>query len=158
MTKKNTNTELEKLKAEHSALIETAKRTAADLQNYKRRIEEERSELKIYANTELLKALFPVIDNLKRAFDNLPEELKTNDWVKGISSIEKQLLETLTSLGLEPIKAIGEKFNPELHEAVMQGPGEKDQITQEFEKGFSFKGKAIKPAKVQVGNGITTQS
>ncbi|HAU40157.1 MAG: co-chaperone GrpE, molecular chaperone GrpE [Candidatus Peregrinibacteria bacterium GW2011_GWF2_43_17] len=153
MTKKNTDIELEKLKAEHVALLETAKRTAADLQNYKRRIEEERSDLKIYANTELLRAVFPVIDNLKRAFDHLPADIQDHEWVKGISSIEKQLLETLTSLGLEPIKTIGEKFNPELHEAVMQGPGEKDQITQEFEKGFSFKGRALKPAKVKVGDG-----
>jgi len=109
--------------------------------------------LKIYANTELLRAVFPVIDNLKRAFDHLPADIQDHEWVKGISSIEKQLLETLTSLGLEPIKTIGEKFNPELHEAVMQGPGEKDQITQEFEKGFSFKGRALKPAKVKVGDG-----
>ncbi len=153
MTKKNTDIELAKLKEEHTALLETAKRTAADLQNFKRRVEEERSNLKIYANTELLKALFPVIDNLKRAFDHLPEDLKSHEWVKGISAIEKQLLETLASIGLEPIKTIGEKFNPEFHEAVMQGPGEKDQIAQEFEKGFSFKGHTIKPAKVKVGDG-----
>ncbi len=145
--------ELAQLKKEHSALTETAKRAAADLQNFRRRVEEERSELRIFANAELITALFPIIDNLKRAFDNLPEELAENEWVKGIQAIEKQLLDTLASLGLEEIKAIGEQFNPELHEAVMQDSGPKDEILEEFEKGFAFKGKAIKPAKVKVGNG-----
>ena len=79
--------------------------------------------------------------------------MKDDEWVKGIQAIEKQLIDTLTSLGLEEIKTVGEKFNPNLHEAVMQGSGEKDIIIQEFEKGFAFKGMAIKPAKVQVGSG-----
>jgi len=148
--------QLAKLQEEHASLMETAKRAAADLQNFRRRVDEEREGLKIFANAELIKSLFPIVDNLKRAFANLPENLKNNEWVNGIQAIEKQLLDILTSIGLEEIKAIGEKFNPGLHEAVMQGPGEKDTITEEFEKGFSFKGFAIKPSKVKVGNGQTT--
>ncbi len=150
---KQTELRLAQLQEEYDALAETAKRAVADLQNFKRRIEEERADLKIFANAQLLSALFPVIDNLKRAFENLPQELAENEWVKGIQSIEKQLIDTLTSLGLEEIATLGEQFNPELHEAVMQGPGTKNEITEEFEKGFAFKGKSIRPAKVKVGDG-----
>ncbi|OIP80405.1 nucleotide exchange factor GrpE [Candidatus Peregrinibacteria bacterium CG2_30_44_17] len=154
-TKTQIELELEQLKKEHSALTETAKRAVADLQNFKRRVDEERSELRIFANAELITALFPIIDNLKRAEGNLPEELTDNEWVKGIQSIEKQLVDTLTSLGLEETGEVGEKFDPQLHEAVMQDTGTKDEITEVFEKGFSFKGRSIKPAKVKVGDGST---
>lgn len=145
--------QLAKLQEEHASLMETAKRAAADLQNFRRRVDEEREGLKIFANAELIKSLFPIVDNLKRAFTHLPENLKDNEWVNGIQAIEKQLLDTLAAIGLEEIKAIGEKFNPNFHEAVMQGPGEKDIITEELEKGFAFKGFAIKPSKVKVGDG-----
>lgn len=145
--------ELAQLKEEHQALEETAKRAVADLQNFRRRIDEERSELKVFANVELLGALFPVIDNLKRAFDHIHENIAENEWVKGIQSIEQQLLSTLTQLGLEEIATTGEQFDPELHEAVMQGPGPQNEIIEEFEKGFAFKGKSIRPAKVRVGDG-----
>jgi molecular chaperone GrpE len=145
--------QLAKLQEEHASLMETAKRAAADLQNFRRRVDEEREGLKIFANAELIKSLFPIVDNLKRAFSHLPENLKDNEWVNGIQAIEKQLLNTLAAIGLEEIKAIGEKFNPNFHEAVMQGPGEKDIITEELEKGFAFKGFAIKPSKVKVGDG-----
>ncbi|MBU1018392.1 MAG: nucleotide exchange factor GrpE [Patescibacteria group bacterium] len=145
--------ELARIREEHETLKDTAMRAAADLQNFKRRIQEEQADLRIFANVQLLEALFPIIDNLKRAFQSLPENLAENEWVKGIESIEKQLIDTLTQLGLEEIKTIGEQLNPELHEAVLQGPGPKDEITEELEKGFAFKGKAIKPAKVKVGDG-----
>src|SRR3989339_817440 len=121
----NLKLQLAKLTEEHAALIETAKRSAADLQNFRRRVDEEREGLKIFANVELIKSLFPTVENLK-----------DDEWVKGIQAIEKQLIDTLTSLGLEEIKTVGEKFNPNLHEAVMQGSGEKDIIIQEFAKRF----------------------
>lgn len=152
-TLKELKLELAQIREEHETLKDTTKRAVADLQNFKRRTEEERADIKIFANAQLLEALFPIIDNLKRAFDNLPENLANNEWVTGIQSIEKQLLDTLTQLGLEEIATVGEQLNPELHEAVMQGPGPKDEITEELEKGFAFKGKAIKPAKVKVGDG-----
>ncbi|OGJ52773.1 nucleotide exchange factor GrpE, partial [Candidatus Peregrinibacteria bacterium RIFOXYC2_FULL_41_22] len=104
----NLKLQLAKLTEEHAALIETAKRSAADLQNFRRRVDEEREGLKIFANVELIKSLFPTVDNLKRAFAHLPENLKDDEWVKGIQAIEKQLIDTLTSLGLEEIKTVGE--------------------------------------------------
>ncbi len=89
--------ELAQLEEEKASLTEIAQRAAADLQNFRRRIEEERADLRIFANAELITSLFPTIDNLKRAFDHLPEELAENEWVKGIQAIENHLSDNLST-------------------------------------------------------------
>jgi len=131
-----------------------AKRATADLQNFKRRNEEERGSLILFANTHFLQGIFPVIDNLQRAFQHIPEEVQANEWVKGIFAIEKQFMDTLKNLGLEEIPTlVGSPFNPNFHEVVLQGPGQKDAILECFEKGYTFKGQTIRPARVKVGDG-----
>ncbi|MFA5842968.1 MAG: nucleotide exchange factor GrpE [Candidatus Gracilibacteria bacterium] len=135
-------------------MTEIAKRATADLQNFKRRNEEERGSLILFANTHFLQGIFPVIDNLQRAFQHIPEDVQTNEWVKGLYAIEKQLISTLNNLGLEEIPTlIGSPFNPNFHEVVTQGPGQKDAILECFEKGYTFKGQTIRPARVKVGDG-----
>ncbi len=138
---------------ELAAMTETAKRALADLQNYKRRAEEERGELQIYANLRLLEAIFPTIDNLARAFDTIPEDLKSNEWIKGVQSIEKNLLTELQKLGLEVVNQTGVPVDPNKHEVVLQAAGPTNEVLQILEKGYLYKGRAIRPAKVQVGNG-----
>lgn len=128
-------------------------RSMADLQNFKRRTEEERSKFIYIANTELILALLPVIDNLQRSMNHLPENLKDNDWVKGILQIHDDLNKTLNTLGIEKIKTVGEKLDPNIHEAIIQDKGEKDVILEEFDNGYMYNGKVIKVAKVKVGNG-----
>lgn len=152
-TTQNDQNEVEKLQEELVQMTETAKRVMADFQNFKRRTEEERSEIRVYANIDLLQAIFPTIDNLARAFENLPEELKNNEWIKGVSAIEKNLLDALTNLGLETIDQTGVDADPHKHEILTESEGEKGKVTQIFEKGYAFKGKTIKAAKVQVGSG-----
>ncbi len=139
------------LQADLNAMTETAKRALADLQNFKRRTEEERGELQVYANMKLLQALFPALDNFGRAFASIPEELKSNEWVKGIEAIEKNLLKTLTNLGLEVVDQVSVPVDPNKHEVLLQGDGPAGQVTQIFEKGYLFNGKTVRPAKVQVG-------
>ncbi|MFA6435608.1 MAG: nucleotide exchange factor GrpE [Candidatus Gracilibacteria bacterium] len=135
-------------------MTEIAKRATADLQNFKRRNEEERGSLILFANTHFLQGIFPVIDNLQRAFQHIPEDVQANEWVKGLYAIEKQLISTLNNLGLEEIPTlIGSPFNPNFHEVVTQGPGQKDAILECFEKGYTFKGQTIRPARVKVGDG-----
>jgi molecular chaperone GrpE len=146
--------EFERLQNEANEMKALAQRTLADLQNFKRRADEQRAELSIFANIKFLEAIFPVIDNFKRAFDHVPEEIKDNEWVKGVSSIEKNFMDTLSSLGLAEINCeAGTKFDPNLHEALMQGPGAKDTVVECFEKGYQFKDKVVRPAKVKVGDG-----
>lgn len=145
--------ELETLQEELAKMTDLAKRTAADFANFKRQSSEERTELMAYANLKLLNAIFPAIDNLARATENLPEELRENEWVKGVLSTEKALMDALASLGLSPINQTGVPMDPHKHEVLMEGAGPKGDVTQVFEKGYSFNGKTIRPAKVQVGSG-----
>lgn len=145
--------ELEALQTELEQMTHLAKRTAADFANFKRQMDEERSELMAYANLKLLNAIFPTIDNLNRAMANLPAELAEHEWTKGVLSTEKSLMDALTSLGLSPIDQTGVPVNPHQHEVLMEGPGPKGEVTEVYEKGYSFNGKTIRPAKVQVGNG-----
>jgi len=128
-------------------------RSMADLQNYKRRVQEDRIKLIKFANTDLLQKLIPIMDHFDRSAKHLPEELKENDWVKGVIQVHDELLKTLENVGIKKIKTIGEIFNPNLHEALMQGEGEKDIITEEFEAGYIYNEETLKAAKVKVGNG-----
>lgn len=146
-------TEIAALQTKLVEMTEAAKRAMADLQNFKRRTEEERADLQIYANLRLLESIFPAIDNLARAFEHIPEDLKENEWIKGIQAVEAGLLSSLEQLGLQAINQTGVPANPNLHEVLMEGDGPAGQVIQIFEKGYSFNGKAIRPAKVQVGKG-----
>ncbi|MFT7184020.1 MAG: molecular chaperone GrpE [Oceanicoccus sp.] len=145
--------ETEKIQAELEQMTQIAQRSAADFANYKRQMDEQRAELMAYANRQLLNAIFPAIDNLVRATENLPEDLADNEWIKGVLSTEKSLMDALASLGLAPIEATGVPMNPHQHEVLMEAAGPKGDVIQIFEKGYSFNGKTIRPAKVQVGNG-----
>lgn len=143
--------ELQKIQVELAEMTETAKRALADLQNFKRRTEEERSEIQVYANMRLLEAIFPALDNFMRAFEFIPEDLENEEWVKGIQSIESNLMNALASLGLEVIDQSAVPVDPNKHEVLMEGDGPKGEVIQIFEKGYAFKGKTIRPAKVMVG-------
>ncbi len=147
--------ELEKLQAELAQMTDMAKRTMADFQNYKRHNEEQQSELKIYANKHFLDTLFPALDNLKRAFEHLPEEFKDHEWTKGLQSVEKQLFDGLTNLGLEFIEETNVPLDPHQHEVLLQGEGTPGTVVKIFEKGYRFNGKTIRPAKVMVGGAET---
>ncbi|MFA6024200.1 MAG: nucleotide exchange factor GrpE [Candidatus Gracilibacteria bacterium] len=148
--------ELAKVQADLNEMTETAKRALADLQNFKRRTEEERSELQVFANARLLEAIFPALDNFARAFELVPEDLEEEEWIKGIQGIESNLMSALASLGLQVIDQAGIPANPQIHEVLMEEEGPTGTVVQIFEKGYSFKGKTIRPAKVSVGR--TTES
>lgn len=128
-------------------------RAMADLQNYKRRTEEEKAGFVKFANASLLKELLPIIDNLDRSITHLPEDLKESEWTKGMLHIQHDLLKTLERLGIKKVKTVGEKLNPKLHEGLMTGPGEKDLVVEEFEAGYTLNDEVLKPAKVKVGDG-----
>lgn len=147
------NKELTQAKEEIEKLTEVAKRALADLQNYKKRVEEDRASFVSLANAALISEILPILDSFNRAFQNTPKEFQENEWIKGIIAIEQQLVATLEKEGLQEIKTENEKFDPNLHEALMQGPGEKDTIIEEFEKGYMINEKVLRPAKVKIGDG-----
>lgn len=146
-----------KLQEELNNMTEMARRAMADLQNLKRRHEEERSQIIIFANTRLISEILPILDNLDRAKQHIPKELETleaaKEWLKGLDIAINQLHQSLNAAGVKAIESVGQTFNPDMHEAVVQASGEKDKIIEEFEKGYTLNDKVIRHAKVKVGNG-----
>jgi len=153
--------ELTRLKKELEEMTAVAKRAMADLQNFKRRAGEEAAELQIFANMNLLSAIFPALDNFTRAFASIPEDLQGNDWVKGIEAIEATLLKALKDTGLEMIDEVGIPVDPEKHEVLMEVDAptatqdSAGKVVQILEKGYSFRGRTLRPAKVSVGKAGT---
>ena len=132
---------------------DVASRAQADLQNAKIRLEKEAMEMRLYASEVALKKLLPTIDNLKRALQHLPEDLATNDWVKGIVSLEQGLLKQVQDLGLKPFESLGQPVDASRHDVLMQGPGDAGKVIEVLEEGYELHGKVIRPAKVKVGGG-----
>jgi molecular chaperone GrpE len=133
--------------------LDSWKRAQADFLNYKRRTEQEKREMGIYANTQLILALLPVLDDFERAFNSISHKHAKTDWMDGIRLVEKKLKTVLEAQGLSPIKAVGETFDPNLHEALMHTKGEDGIVVQEMQKGYKLNDKVIRPSQVAVGNG-----
>jgi molecular chaperone GrpE len=143
-------TELEQTQAKLDEMMNISKHALADLQNYKRRVEEEKAAFVTFANSELVSCLLPSLSNFERAMKHEP---KDTEWAKGVEQTYKQMLGELEKRGLTPIAAIGQKFDPHLHEALLTAPGEKDMVLEELEKGWMLGERIIKTARVKVGNG-----
>lgn len=159
ITKEKTvkNPKLEAAKKQIEDLTETAKRSMADLQNYKKRAEEERREFAKFASANVFMEILPVFDSFERAQVHLPAELVDNDWVKGIQSIIKQFEQIMDRFQIKKMKTVGEKFDPNKHEAIAEGPGEKDIIIDEVETGYEIEGHTLRAAKVRVGDGTNKE-
>jgi len=128
-------------------------RSQADLANYKKRSEQEIGEVIEFANSALISNLLPIMDDLERAFASVPVEFEESNWTEGIKLIYNKFKATLEAQGLTEIKARGEPFDPHLHEAIMQQEGEEGMVIEETQKGYTFKGKVIRPSLVIVGKG-----
>jgi len=128
-------------------------RAQADFINYKRRTEQEREDVSKFANSVLILNLLPILDDLERAFASVPPRLAKLGWVDGIRLIERKLRTSLEAQGLSQIKALGEPFDPHLHEAVRQDKGKEGMVIEEVQKGYKLNDKLLRPSKVVVGNG-----
>lgn len=127
-----------------------SQRALADLQNFKRRTEEERATLFTMAHAQLFSELIPAFNNIHRALQHEPKDA---EWIKGTEQTLRQLLQITEKIGLKPIETVGKPFDPRLHEALLTGPGPKDTVIEEFEKGYQLNDKVVQLAKVKVGNG-----
>ena len=131
------------------------KRCQADFENFKRRQSEQQLEMIKYANQNLILDIIPVIDNFHASTDHIPEDQKENSWVTGIMYIQKQLEKVLADNNVEEIETkVGDKFNPEIHEAVEDKEAEnknlKHKIKKVILKGYKLNGKIIRAARVIV--------
>ncbi len=128
-------------------------RSQADLENYIKRAEQEKSEIITFANKTLILDLLPVLDDFERALAVVPAELREQNWTKGIQLIYNKLKAILELQEVAEIKARGECFDPYFHEAVGQGDGEEGVVIEEIRKGYTFKGKLLRPSMVIIGQG-----
>ncbi len=141
----------ERLKAQ--SYYQNWQRAAADYQNFKRRVEEERSENARFAQAALIINLLPIIDDFDRALETVDASLAGLTWVHGIELIRRKFHMLLDMAGVEEITADGETFDPTMHEAVAQQPGEDHKVLAVVQKGYKLGDRVVRPAMVVVGNG-----
>ena len=132
--------------------LDNWRRAEADFENYRKRIEQERADTAKFAGMPLILNILPVLDDLDRAFRSIPEKLAHLTWTDGIRLIHRKLQATLEAQGVTEIKALGETFDPSIHEAVGQTAGEDGKIVEEAQRGYKLHGRVIRPAFVIVGN------
>ena len=142
--------ECERLKNEYLAGWQRAR---ADLLNYKKEELERVGELIKYANFGIILKILPILDNFEVALKKLPENLKNDENIKGLLLIKNQIQDFLKNQGVEEVKSIGEKFDPNFHEVVEEietkdkGPG---IIIEEVQKGYTINGRLLRPARVKI--------
>ena len=140
----------EKESSDNNEYIEKYQRLMADFANYKQREEKSKADFKKFASSSLIEKLLPVLDNFDRALkDKDPED----PFVKGVIMTRDELVKTLKNEGLEEILSDGEKFDHNLHHAVMTESSDtvkEDYIIETFQKGYTLNGKVLRPAMVKV--------
>jgi molecular chaperone GrpE len=133
-------------------LTAAVQRERADAMNLRRRHDEQMAGLRTSVKASVVRDLLPVIDNFERALKHVPEDLKDNTYIKGVQGVVKQFEKTLVAMGVEKIKAVGEPFNPHLHEAVSmeEGDGEEEVVSDELQSGYTIGDEVIRHAMVRV--------
>jgi molecular chaperone GrpE len=153
-----TRSELKRVEGENADLKNQLARRQADFENYRKRVERERSETYNRVVADVAAKLLPVVDNLKRALDaeasvEAAESDEFRHFLSGVDLISKQLNGVLDALGVKPVTAVGEKFDPHIHEAVVTEPTDDyapDTVIQELVAGYRLGDKLIRPALVKV--------
>ena len=142
---------LEKESAEHR---DNWLRATADYKNFKRRADQERSELIRSASAGVVLKLLPVVDDMERAISSVPPEVTATPWYEGIKLIAQKLQTVLESEGVTPIEALGKDFDPNMHEAIIYeaaGSGQEGKVVAELQKGYKLRDKVLRPTMVKVG-------
>jgi molecular chaperone GrpE len=128
-------------------------RAAADYQNLKRRMEQERSEVGRLANAALVFNLLPLIDDLERALRTVDTNLAGLTWIDGLWLIYRKFQAILENAGVKEIPAEGQAFDPNVHEAIGEGPGKEHKVVSVVQKGYALGDRVVRPAMVIVGKG-----
>ena len=153
-----TRAELKRLENALAEARDAVLRRQADFENYRKRVERERGETHNRIVGDVARKLLPVVDNLSRALDaersiETSESAEFRHFLHGVELINKQLAEVLESFGVEPIAAVGERFDPHVHEAVVTEPSDKhepDTVTEELARGYRIGDRLLRPAMVKV--------
>ncbi len=136
-------------------LQDRLKRQMAEFDNFRKRTEKEKSAMYEIGARDIIEKILPVLDNFERGLAAVPEDVKADSFAEGVTMIYKQFVKTLEDAGVEAIEAKGQKFDPNLHNAVMHIEDEnfgENEISQELQKGYKYRGTVIRHSMVQVAN------
>ena len=150
---KDLQVDLKEKEDEIKALNDTLLRSQAEFENYKKRITKEKSDLLKYANEELVKEVLRTVDNLEMAIGHAREANQSDSITEGIEIVLKHLLQSLERFGVSGFNAVGEKFDPNRHEAVIQvesGEHEPNTVIAESQKGYFLRDRLLRPSLVTV--------
>jgi molecular chaperone GrpE len=147
----NSKLDEKKLQDELDELDDKYQRLQAEYANYRRRTQQEKDSLALFANEKIMTELIPVVDSMERALEACED--KEDSMYKGIDLVHKQLIDTLSKLGLEHIEALEQEFDPNYHLAVMQESVEgvePNKVVMELQKGYKLGNKVIRASMVKV--------
>ena len=148
--------QLEELKKQKEEYLAGWQRERADFLNYKKEEMKRIKSFLAYIGEEFILKIMPIMDNFEIAEKKLPEDLKNDENIKGVLQIKNQILDFLKSQGVEEIKSMGEKFDPNLHEVIEEvepassAGKEPGIIVEEIQKGYKINGRLLRPAKVRI--------
>jgi molecular chaperone GrpE len=143
---------LDALRREKDTLQDRLLRTAAEFDNYRKRVDRERRELSEYAGADILADMLPIIDDLERALQAAGGS-DADPFRRGVELIHKQMTDLLRKRGVKPIEAVGAQFDPRYHEAVMQEPSDQHrdgEVMAELRRGYTLGDRLLRPATVKV--------
>lgn len=136
-------------------LTDRLKRQMAEFDNFRKRTEKEKSSMYEIGAKSVVEKILPVIDNFERGLAAVPEEQKEDAFVTGMDKIYKQLLTSLEEMGVKPIEALGQEFDPNFHNAVMHVEDEElgeNIVAEEFQKGYMYRDTVVRHSMVKVAN------
>ena len=134
-------------------LNDKLKRQMAEFDNFRKRSEKEKSQMFDMGAKSIIEKVLPIVDNFERGLAAVPEEQKDDAFVTGMDKVYKQLMTEFDSIGVKPIEAVGQEFNPDLHNAVMQVESEEFEpgiVAQELQKGYMYKDTVVRHSMVAV--------
>lgn len=151
--KEKTDKKQEVLKEKIDELEDRVKRQMAEFDNFRKRTEKEKMAMFETGAKSVIEKILPVVDNFERGLASVPEEEKETGFAQGMEMIYKQLMTELENMDVKPIPAVGEEFNPDFHNAVMQVESEEYEsgvIAQELQKGYTYRDSVVRHSMVAV--------
>ena len=136
-------------------LTDKLTRQMAEFDNFRKRTEREKSQMYEIGARDIIEKILPVVDNFERGLGAMTEEEKENPFAQGMDKIYKQLMTTLEEIGVKPIEAVGQEFNPDFHNAVMHVDDEsfgENVVAEEFQKGYMYRDSVVRHSMVKVAN------
>ena len=136
-------------------LTDRLTRQMAEFYNFRKRTEKEKSQMYEIGAKDIIEKILPIVDNFERGLASMPEDEKATPFAEGMEKIYKQLMTTLEGIGVKPIEAVGQEFNPDFHNAVMHVEDEElgeNIIAEEFQKGYMYRDSVVRHSMVKVAN------